>query len=496
MGFSIIRLRGAALLAAAGASLLVAGCNRGSAGGAPPRSAEQIETPAQTSLIAVPIEADLAALSAVLEREIPRQLWTIDQDGQTCVPSKKVKVLIVKVKTPTLKCRLVGQVTRGGLALSGRGSDIVVTMPISAVIHARDIGGVLKQETATARAQVHAVIRMALNPDWSPRASIDLDYDWAQQPTVEFLGKKIMLTDKADQKLKGVIARLERTLPGEIAKLDFRGQVERSWRKAFTSLLLNRDNPPVWMRITPQELQFGGYAVQGRKLVLRLGMKARTETFVGARPQDPAPIALPPVRPLQANAGHLEFFIPVLADYAELEPVILKALVKRSARPFDVPGIGPVAAQFGKVTTYGTDKGRIAVGLQFTAVDPSAKTKRAAGTIWFTGLPVNPPNTQQVLFQDVTVDGVTDSTGTNLLLKLANTPAVSETIAEALAQNFTNDYNELIGKISRAIDDKREGDLLIQARIDNLRTGSLKAAGNGLYLPVWGTGTAAIRLVR
>ncbi len=483
-----------ALVAAALAGL--GACNRGAGDGAPPRATDAITAPPQSSIIAVPIEADIAALRSALEREVPRQLWTIDQPGQVCVPSRKVKVLFVKVKTPTLKCRLVGQVTRGALALTGTGRDLVITMPVRAVIHAQDIGGILKQETATANAQVRIAVRMDIAPDWNPRSTVDIKYAWTKQPGVEFLGKTIDLTQTADDKLGGVVASLERTLPAEINKLGFRAQVQKAWGEAFTSLLLNRDNPPVWMRITPQELQYGGYSLVGTKLVLRLGMKAQTETFVGNRPADPPRAPLPPVRKLEANAGSLQFFIPVIADYKQLEPVIAEALVKRSAQPFAVPGYGPVKAQFGKVTAYGTTGGRVAVGLAFSASDPASGAPASKGTVWLTGLPINPPNTQKILFTDVRVTGSTDSTGTNLLLKLANSPGVSDTIAGALAQNFTKDYNELLGKISRAIDDKREGSLRIQARIDNVRTGSLKAAGNGLYLPVWGTGTAAIRVER
>ena len=465
-------------------------------GGAPPRATDAIKSQPQSSIIAVPIAVDLSALSSALEREVPRQLWTIDQPGQVCVPSKKVKVLFVKLKTPTLHCRLVGQVVRGPMAISGSGRDIVVTMPISAVIHARDVGGLVKQETATAQAQVRAIVHLDLAADWSLHGKVDIAYDWTKEPAVDFMGKHIELTSKADAKLQGVVAKLERTLPAEIAKLNFRSQIDQVWRSAFTSLLLNRDNPPVWMRVTPQQLQYGGYSVQGRQLVLRLGMKALTETFVGDRPADPARIALPGVHPLAADTGELQFYVPVIADYAELEPVIAKALIKRSARPFTVPGVGDVFVAFGKVTAYGTNNGRIAVGLEFTALDADRRTTKSHGTIWLTGLPLNQPNTRQINFTDVSVDGATDSTGTNLLLKLANTPAFSDTIAEALAQNFTRDYDKLLGKIDRAIADKREGNLLIRADIQNVRTGSLKAAGNGLYLPVWGTGRASIQVLR
>ena len=204
-------------------------------GGAPPRSHDAVKSEPQSSIIAVPIAADLAALSAALEREITRQLWTIDQPGQVCVPSRKVKVVFVKLKTPTLHCRLVGEVVRGPMAISDSGRDIVVTMPISAVIHARDVGGLVKQETATARAQVRAIVHLALAADWTLRATVDIAYDWTQEPAIDFMGKHIVLTSKADAKLQGVVAKLEQTLPREIAKLQFRQQIEQSWNSAFTS---------------------------------------------------------------------------------------------------------------------------------------------------------------------------------------------------------------------------------------------------------------------
>lgn len=471
---------------------MLSGCHHGPGNDAPPRANDTIAVPPQSSIIAVPISASLSELSAALEQAVPQALWSIDKPDQVCVASSRVKLLIVKVKTPALKCRIVGEVTRGRMTLSGQGRDLVVTMPIHATIHARDIGGLLKQETATADAQVRAVIKLDVANDWSPRGTVDIHYDWTNEPGVDFMGQRIEFTSKADAKLQGVIARLEQTLPGELAKLKFREQVQSAWGQAFTSLELNKARPPVWMRISPQELYYGGYVVEQGRLVLRQGMKAQTETFVGDRPADPPKLPLPPLRRLDIPAGELLFYIPVIADYRQLEPVIAKALVKRSARPFEVPGIGPVRAKFGKVTAYGTIGGRVAVGLEFMAWGDTKSLGQSHGTVWLTGTPVNPPNTRVVSFSDLSVSGVTNSTGTDLLLQLANAPGISQTVADALAQDFARDYDKLMVKIDRAIDQKREGNLTIRARIDEITTGSLKAAGQGLYLPVRGKGTASI----
>ncbi|MBD3730191.1 MAG: DUF4403 family protein [Sphingomonadales bacterium] len=476
--------------------LALSGCKLHDKFAPPERVATQFKLDPQSSVIAVPVSADLSGLAVELEREVPRVLKRIDRKDQTCVASKKIDLELFKLKSPEMKCDIVGTVTRGRMVITGRGQDVIVTMPIHVVVHARDIGGILKQETATADARLRAVARLNLAEDWNLTGKVDIQYDWTDAPHVDFLGQRIEFTDKADAQLARVIARLERTLPRELAKLNLRGQVEELWGQAFTSLQLNESNPPVWMRVTPQELQYGGYSLSGRRLNLKLGIRATTETFVGDRPPNPERTPLPPRQPLDAKAGRMVFFVPVIADYAQLEPVVKKALVKRSATPFDLPGIGPVTAQFHDVVVYGTTGGRVAVGVTFSARLPGSDASSARGQIWLTGTPSNDPDSRRVTFSGLEISGDTDATGADLLLALANTPGYSQTIASALAQNFEGDYDELMGKIDRAIASKREGDLLIHAKIDDVRTGRLQAAGQGLYLPVWGTGTASITLAR
>src|SRR3546814_6974534 len=99
-------------------------------------------------------------LKSALERAVPRTLWTIDRREKACVPPQRVKVFGKRVKvTPPIACTIVGKVTRGALRLRGEGQEIVVDVPLHAVISARDVGGVLKGETATGSAMAHARIR-------------------------------------------------------------------------------------------------------------------------------------------------------------------------------------------------------------------------------------------------------------------------------------------------------------------------------------------------
>lgn len=473
-------------------AVALSSCERKTEVEPPPRATDKAPSPTQKSLIAVPINASTASLRQALERAVPRTLWTINKRERACVKPQRVKVFGKKVKvTPPIACTIVGQVTRGPLRLRGEGSEIVVDMPINARISARDVGGVLKGETATGSAMAHARVRIELTPDWRTTGKARITYGWTNAPGIDFLGKRITFTDEADAKLKPVVRDVEREVNREIAKIDIRKQAADVWRQSFTALELNRENPPVWMRVTPQRILYGGYRLDGQQMRLNLGLEAITETFVSGRPRDPAPTPLPRlVR--ETPRPHFDVRVPVLADYAQLEPVIHRALVKRSARPFVLPAIGPVMAKFGKVTAYGAPDNRIAVGIELEALVQGAKREPTRGRVWVTARPVNAPGSAEVSFIDLKVDGDTDGLKGDLLLGIAESEGFAPLIADALTQNFTRDLAELQGKIRRAIDQRREGAFVIRTRIDSFETGEITAYGNGLYLPVRMVGGASV----
>ncbi|GGB54966.1 DUF4403 family protein [Blastomonas aquatica] len=476
-------------------TLLLTYCGGWDNKGRPPRTDDRIEVQPSPSLVTVPVEAELGDLARAMERLLPRVLWQINEADQVCIDSQGVDLGIATVKTPKIKCNIVGEVTRGPITVGGSGQELRFSFPLTAVIHAEDIGGILKRETATATAMAHTAIRLDLDTDWTPRGRVALSYDWVSEPHVEFLGQRIDLTGPAERELAPVIARLERELPGELGRLGLQRQIGEAWAGAFTSVVLNERNPPVWMRITPRELQYGGYEVTNGRLRLRLGMRALTETYVGSRPAPREATKLPPMAPLEGQPGELSFFLPVFADYRELEPVLMRALQRRSARPFDVPGLNPVYARFKSAEIYGTERGRIAVGLTFSAQEQGSKTP-TSGTVWMTGKPVNAEDSREVGFEDFEVTGTTDMTGGDLILDLANAPGVAQMIAGLLAQNFERDFAELIGKVDTAIATQRTGDVIIHANLRRARTGQLQAAGAGLFLPVWASGTASVTIAR
>lgn len=468
------------------------GCDRKTDVEAPPRATDKAPSPTQKSMIAVPINASTASLKQALERAVPKTLWTINRREPACVKPQQVKLFGKKVKvTPPIACTIVGQVTRGPLRLRGEGSEIVVDMPLHATIAARDVGGVLKGETATGAAMAHARVRIDLLPDWRTQGKARISYGWTTTPGIDFLGKRITFTDEADAKLQPVVRDVEREVNREIAKIDIRKQAADVWRQSFTALELNHENPPVWMRVTPQRILYGGYRIAGDRMNLNLGLEAITETFVSGRPADPKPTPLPRlVR--EIPKPHLDVRVPVIADYAILQPVVDRALAKRSTRPFVLPKLGSMMVKFGKSTIYGAPGGRIAVGVDVEAKLEMRSGAPTRGRIWMTAIPVNKPGSAEVHFTNLSINGDTDGVGGDLLILLGRNEGFAPLIAEALTQNFANDLAKLQVKIKRAVDQRREGAFVIRTRVDSFETGEIKAYGNGLYLPVRMVGGASV----
>ena len=480
---------------------------------APPRIDTPANFPQQPSTIVVPLTVSLNDIEAKLDGSTPQRLWAINQREAKCIPAQRVTICPVRQQkckgencknvgckfgiksakvTPDVACNIVGQVTRGRIRLSGQGDNILVHLPIKAVISARDVGGVIKRETANASADVRAVVKMSINNAWSPVAKVNIDYRWKEPPGINFLGKRIRFADKADAKLASVIAGLERDLSREIASVHSRAIVEAAWRQGFTSIMLNRERPPAWMRITPQRLSFGGYRVKGRQLEMTLAAETITETFIGDRPADPALTRLPPPGRAVADKG-LRFHIPVLADYAELEPVVERALKKLAAKGISLEQIGPVDVQFGKVTIYATEGGKLAVGIQASADVIRSPLDRTKGEIWLSAVPYNKADSQIIKVRDLKIAARTDSKAVNLLISLFSDAEVLAEINAALTEDFNKDYEKVLIAAKKAIAQRREGDFTLSAEVDKVSHGSVMVTGSGLFLPVDVTGKANIR---
>lgn len=479
--------------------LLAAGCSQGEpelVSLAPPRVTTPIVIQHEQSRVVVPVRAPLSRLTAATESALPRTLWEIEKSGVACIRAARVKLGDRRIKiTPDLKCTITGKVTRGPVRLVSAGkarqNRLRLVMPVNAQLGARNVAGFLR-ETADASAVVTADIDVGVAPDWRPTATVRLAYDWKDPPHIDFLGQRIDLTSKADPRLRAVLDKLERQIARDLAQLDLRRVVDAAWRAGFTDISVNRANPPVWMRVTPVALGYGGHRVTGKDLELTLALAAKVEGFVGDRPDRPVPTSLPPPSRMGSATG-LQLSLPVVADYRELEPIVLKALTKLNAKGIDLPSVGRVEARFHQATIYPTEGGRVAVGIEADVRRAGSSRRPLRGVVWLSAVPVNAPGATRIEWQDLKLEARTDRGSVNLLLELFRSRLVGEEVRQALALNLQGDYDKLLVKARAAIAQKQIGDVRLAATIDEVTHGQLVVAGQGLFLPVTARGAAVLR---
>lgn len=467
---------------------------------APPRMEKSAHYPVEESVLVTEIGVPLSAMKRSLERDIPRSLYRINEQIEECIPRENITILGRDIgRTPKVSCQLVGEIKRGAITLSGRGSDLRVSFPVSAEIQARDVGGIIKRETATASARINLNARIAIDRDWGLKPDIRISYQWSKEPGIDVLGQRIRFTRRANAELAPILARAEKTLERELSSLNLQSQVAPLWAQGFTTLSLNDSNPPVWMRITPAGIGTGNIRVSGRRLATDVMLRAKLGVFVGHRPPEPN------AKPLQANIGvarsaGFEVMVPVLADYEQVEPVILRALNRLAERGISKQELGRLEVAFDDVTLYAAEGGRLAVGIE-AQVEPVGNITdriwgRSKGTIWLTGMPVTKPNSQEVRIENLQVYGDMDTSVGDFLVRVMASEDVKREIESALVEDFSNDYNSVIEKARAGIRSVEAGNFRLSFDITELAHGKVTPTAEGLFMPVTASGTASTALNR
>ncbi|MEM6857503.1 MAG: DUF4403 family protein [Pseudomonadota bacterium] len=447
----------------------------------PPRVENELKLEAAQSVVVTRATAPIGTIRKRLETALPTTLVTLDKRVEECVPKQQVKALGIKLfKMPRLACNLVGEITRGPITLGGSGSVLRAKVPIEVRIEVQNLGDIIKRETVTAAADVTVLARLGVGPDWTINSQLDLSYKWTTEPGINFAGQRITLTGPADDALAKSLNAIERELEGEIRKVDLRSEIEKVWREGHDSVSINRKNPPVWMRITPRQVGAGSLSVSRTDIAVDVMLDAALELTVGDRPEPAEP------GPLGSNIGvasapGFNLSVPVLADYKQLEPVILKALRKVSAHEIIGNRSSGIEAKFKSVELYATKNGRLAVGIE-TQVVPTGSFSWAStsGTVWLTGQPVTTGGSEVLTIENLEVYGDMDRAAGDVLLGFLDRPVIRIRIQDALVTDFRKDYDEVVRKAEKGLKSIKVGTARLSFEVEELEHGAISVTGAGL----------------
>lgn len=465
----------------------------------PPRSDAPPPFSPRDSVLVSEVAVPMQELRLALERDVPRTLASIDEHRDTCVPQETVRLLDRELfTTPRVPCDLVGNIRRGPISIApGTGPVLHARMPVDAVLEVRNIGDVIKRETATARAIVHVRARLDVGQSWQLQPAIDVSYRWSKEPGVDILGQRVRFTGLVDGKLAGFLPRVEKQIAEQIRALGLRAEVETLWRQMHTVESVNRSNPPVWLVLDPSEAGIGRLMVRDETLSVDVMVRAGAALKIGDRPESPAPPPLPPNAGIDGARGYA-LDVPVLADYAQLEPVVLSALQRLARKGIAENELGRLDFAFEDVEIYATDDGRLAVGVE-TVVEPVGSLTgrlwgRSRGKVWLTATPVTEEGSQLVSVRDIAIFGNMDTDVGDLLLRVVGSTSVRRAIEQALVEDFRNEYEQVLGKARTALEAIRIGDVTLSFTIDEVSNGRVTPTGAGLFMPASARGSARVTL--
>lgn len=434
----------------------------------PPRTAEVVGAMSRPSRVIVPISVSLDELQKQANEKIPARLVSIAEGRDGCVPAQWINAFGIKTKiTPDIDCHIEGAVDRGPVSIGGAGRNLVLSSHISAGVTVRGRGDIGQHIRETGDGALDATVGMAVDiaPDWTPQVTVNPGYRWTDAFGITVFGIRITFASKINPKIDEQLQRLKDNLPGIVAQLGLRQKAEEGWKKGFTVVPVS-ETPPVWVRFTPQEIGFPGYAIEGRFLNAQIAVAGITETFLGPKPPELAPTPLPPLKK-DMQPGGFDVFVPVSADYAALADAAKKELNVGQERIVKVDALGDVRVIVNDVTLHQTTGRKLAIGVNLSAKPPQAflSTK---GTVWLIADIAIDNAARRIVVKSLDLYSQTDNAPVDLLASLVRVEALNKAIRDALTYNFGRDYEKALADSSKLL--KRE--LGNGARID----GALKSA--------------------
>jgi hypothetical protein len=287
----------------------------------PPLAPDTVAPFTTDSRISAAIEFGLPALASKIAEDIPRRLATIDEEV-TCVNRR---VLFARVRA---NCDIYGYVERSGpVSLYGRGERVYGSVPIYGALEGqganRFTSRIHGETEASATIEVEA--RPQLNKDWSLNLNFSDGFRWNEAPVLHVLGRDIPVAKYAEPRIRTQLAKVRARALAAARRLDLQGKAATAWRRAFDPVQL-RDNPPIWLQLTPQSAAFAGVSADSKVLRGTLQFAGSAQTLIGQQPPAVAATPLPPLGRDVAEPGAFDVILPIQISYDVLKQKISDAL--------------------------------------------------------------------------------------------------------------------------------------------------------------------------
>jgi hypothetical protein len=112
------------------------------------------------------------------------------------------------------------------------------------------------------------------------------------------------------------------TVDKEIAKIDFRPQVESVWNSIQSPMLINQEYQ-AWLKVSPETMMMTTIGTKGNNVRIGLGINAEAQTFMGQKPENTALRPLPRLQIVEKLEEKFEVGLMTEIPFAEMRKIAM-----------------------------------------------------------------------------------------------------------------------------------------------------------------------------
>jgi hypothetical protein len=313
----------------------------------PPLAPDQDTPLVIQSKVSAVLSFSAHALAEELDRQVPRQVASFDEQLATCGHRRGFFRRQVNIQ-----CVVTGYIVRTApVYLRAQGDRIEAQVKLAGSVHAQGARGLLRLLHGVAQGAMDVFVDASprLTRDWTVDLNMAQSYRWTAPPTLHIFGRDIPIARYVEPQIRAQSRRVEGIVAAKLRAIDVRRKAEAAWRQAFAPVQIADST---WLRMTPQSVAFAGLRTTSDVLEGAIEFSGPVETDFGATAPTVHPTSLPSPGPVVTDPGHFEFLVPQMLSYQVLREAIQ-----------------PVAAQVFNTAVKDVDvypsNGRLVVGLQF-----------------------------------------------------------------------------------------------------------------------------------
>lgn len=155
-------------------------------------------------------------------------------------------------------------------------------------------------------------------------------FQWIETPKLNVVGVTVPVTPIANIALQKSQQAISDQIDAALAQMvDLKKYVLMAWTEAQKPMQVSAENN-LWVRITPKDVLVSPFVTNGQKLNLAVSLQAQIESFMGVKPDQNKPSALPAFK--MATTQPKEFNLNIAADatYDKISEMAKSQLVNKT----------------------------------------------------------------------------------------------------------------------------------------------------------------------